>query len=515
MLKALTHLGLGMVLLLCSCARLPKDPYKPISYGLPPQNGATLVEAKDEVLAGAKEGESAFMLIPNNRDALRWRLAMIDQAEHSIDVQVFIWTDDESGRVLFDRLLQASERGVRVRILIDDMPKGWSDKTAAIVDRLEGIQVRKFNPGKARSGLISRMLHFSTQFRTLNRRMHNKQILVDGSWAILGGRNIGNPYFGLSEKYNNKDLDLLITGPVLSDLAEDFDEYWNSDAAYPGHAMHRKVSDRKRAKVYEEFLEERETDDFLLRTANIPVMPIEWDSVMDPLPETMIRGTTMVFQDSPTVRGTDRGVRLVDQLYDTGIKTEGETIIITPYMIPTEEIPDRLIEIRKEEDRRVRILVPSMHSNNHTMVHSHYRKYRKKLLKAGVELYELQGDPSEELREYCDARELPAKFVSLHAKGFIFDRRWLLLGSLNMDPRSIEINTENMLVIDSPELAEEAVTLFDRLTENVNSWKVSLDESGQVMWKSDEKQTTFEPNRGFRQRFYAFLYRWLPIESRL
>ena len=503
-----------VVLLLSSCTHLPKNPEKTVSHALPARAEVPLAAHSRSVLAHAGEGVSSFMLVPSNRQAMRWRLALIDQAEDSIDLQVFIWSNDEAGRLLLSRLIAAANRGVRVRILVDDMMKEWTDRGTSLVDRMENIEVRRFNPGRIRRGLISKTLQMSLQFRELNRRMHNKQMVVDGQFAIMGGRNIGNSYYGLSKKYNNQDMDLLMTGPILQHLSHDFDEFWNSDAAYPGYAMHRGLSEKKEQALIAGFKEIIEADKPFLRKARIPPEPVNWDALMEMLPVSMTYGTAEIFKDSPEVSG-DRGERLITKLNGMNLDVKKETVIITPYMIPSDEMMEQILEVIQKEGRSVRMLVPSMESNNHTMVHSHYRKYRKKLLEAGVELYELRAQPSPELRKLSDADPVKANFISLHTKGFIFDSRWVMLGSLNLDPRSIQINTEHMLLIDSPELAEQLLARFDQLIDNLNSWTVHLDEKGRVRWESNGEVLTGDPNRGIGQRISAFFYRWLPIEGQL
>ncbi len=503
------------LLFLSSCARLPKNPEKQESFAKEMQQDLFLPRHKLELLKHAEEGESAFLLVPENVEALKWRLALIDQAEHSIDFQVFIWTDDEAGRLVFERLLAAAQRGVRVRVLLDDMPKGWSDQVTALVDRQEGINVRRFNPAKARKGAISKALHYSKKFRELNRRMHNKQILVDGSWAILGGRNIGNPYFGLSKKYNNLDLDMLVCGPVLRDLSEDFDEYWNSDAAYPGYAMHKEFSEAKLEQSWQSFLAQRAEDNQLLEAAGIPTEYQSWEDEFDTLPERVHYGTTETFQDSPQVKGNERGERLIYQLEGAGVVSQGEALIISPYLIPSKAMLARMGQLALEEGRVIRILVPSLQSNNHTVVHSHYRKYRRRMLQNGVKLYELKGQPSSETRALSDSPAQPSKFTSLHAKLFILDRRWVLLGSLNLDPRSIEINTENMVVIDSPSLAEETTALFESYISPENAWQLQLDAEDYFFWEDDSGKRYIEPSRGLLQKLSAVFFRFLPIEGQL
>jgi putative cardiolipin synthase len=504
----------GLFVCFAGCAHIPKDPDKPETYSAAPATEGILAEASRDVLAGQEGGISAFLLIPKNDEALKWRLALIDSAQQSIDLQVFIWTNDESGRLVLSRIIAAAERGVKVRLLLDDMPKDWSDRGTALVSRSPNIQVRRFNPGRVRKGLIGRAFQMSTQFQTLNRRMHNKQIVVDGCWGIIGGRNIGNPYFGLSTKYNNRDLDLLLAGPVIRELAEDFDEYWNADAAYPGEAMYKELSEKQIEKTWIRFKEGVIADQKLLSQTTIPVDPIDWSESFAGLGARMVFGAAQCLQDSPEVQG-DRGIRLEEQIKEMAPEVSLISCIITPYMIPSKEQIAGIERATKEEGRRVQLLVPSMESNNHTMAHSHYKKYRKKLLRAGAELYEFRGQPSAELRAMSDTPPVKSRFISLHAKGFVLDDEWVLLGSLNIDPRSIKINTEHMMIIESPELAKQLRDDYDWMIDPSNSWEVTLNEKGKLRWTSVEGTKKKQPARSTGQRFADFFWRLMPVEGQL
>ena len=503
-----------LVLLFTGCAHIPENPDRPVSYSQPPAGEGVLAETSLEVLNGQDSGMSAFMLIPENDEALKWRLALIDSAQQSIDLQVFIWTNDESGRLVLSRIIEAAERGVEVRLLLDDLPKDWSDRGTAMVSRSPNIQVRRFNPGPVRKWLMRRSFQMSTQFQTLNRRMHNKQLIVDGRWGIIGGRNIGNPYFGLSTKYNNRDLDLLMTGAIISDLAEDFDEYWNSPAAYPGEAMHKPLSEKEKEKARKRFEQELAKDRELLEQTTVPPEARDWKIELEALKGNMAYGIAQSMQDSPEVTG-DRGVRLEEQLIETAPRAQDISCLITPYMIPTKDQIASIEQAVKEEGRRVRLLVPSMESNNHTMAHSHYKKYRKKLLRAGAELYELRGQPSAEMRAMSDTAPVKSKFISLHTKGFVLDEEWVLLGSLNIDPRSIKINTEHMIIIESPELAKQMQADFDWMVDPSNAWEVTLNEKGDLRWTSTAGVKKRQPARSHIQRWKDFFYRLLPIEGQL
>jgi putative cardiolipin synthase len=512
-MKLYLKIAMSSVLITAGCAHIPDSPDKPVSYSQPAVEEGILAEVSAAVLDGRTRDESAFLLIQRNSDALKWRLALIDSAQQSIDLQVFIWSNDESGRLMLSRIQEAAKRGVQVRLLVDDMPKDISDEGTALIARMPNIQLRRFNPGRVRKGLIGRAFQMSTQFSILNRRMHNKQLIVDGRWGIVGGRNIGNPYFGLSSKYNNRDLDLLLTGPIIQDLAIDFDEYWNADSAYPGEFMAGEVAPKNVTKKQRHFDDAVRKDLELLKQTTIPVARIDWRDVFAALSGQMVYGTAESMKDSPEVKG-DRGIRLVDQLGEAELNARYQTSAITPYMIPPKALLDDLQRIT-QEGRKVRFLVPSMESNNHTMAHSHYKKYRKKLLDSGVELYEFRGEPSASLRAFSDTPPVKSEFISLHTKAFVLDEHWVLLGSLNIDPRSIDINTEHLLVIDSPQLAAQILSDYETMIAPENAWTVTLNDKGKLRWTSIDGERSRQPARSYGQRWKDFFWRLMPVESQL
>lgn len=504
---------MGVLMAAAGCAHIPKYPDKPVTYSAGPAKNGILADVSRGVLTGQANGISAFMMIPENLAALTWRLALIDSAQETIDLQVFIWTNDESGRLLLNRIVSAAQRGVRVRLLVDDMPKEISDQSTAMLSNMPNMQVRRFNPGRVRRGLISRILQMSSQFQILNRRMHNKQMIVDGCWGMIGSRNIGNPYFGLSTLYNNRDLDLLMTGPIIRDLADDFDEYWNAPAAYPGEAMSGSHTPEQEEKIWNRFNKKLSKDREMLKKTAIPSETKNWRKELTDLTTTMVYGIAQSLQDTPEVTG-DRGIRLVEQLREVTPEAVEMSCIITPYLIPSGDQIES-IEHAVRQGRRIQFLVPSMASNNHTMVHSHYKKYRKRLLQAGAELYEFRGNPSDQMRAMSDTAPIRSGFISLHAKGFLLDDEWVLLGSLNVDPRSIHINTEHMIIIESPDLARQMHEDFTWMIDPANSWKVSLNEAGQLRWTSEAEVLKTQPARSIGQRISDFFYRVLPIESQL
>lgn len=500
--------------LLSACTNLPASPAKTASTHMPAAQEGLLAQAGSAVLNGRTEADSAFLMIPENDAALQWRLALIDSAVQSIDLQVFIWSDDECGRLMLDHILKAVERDVRVRLLIDDVGWDWPDEWTAMLDRMDGLEVRRFNPGRRRNSNVGRGYDFTVNLKKLNRRMHNKQMVVDGRWAVFGGRNIGNPYFGLSKKYNFHDLDVLMAGPAIDDLATGFDAYWNSEAAYPGEAMSGELSEKKVAKNWKRFHAVVEKDRELLQKTPFAVEPKDWSASFEKLSSAMVFGSAKYLRDEPVVEG-DRGTRLEDQIRQEAPDWQTVARVISPYFIPSREHIDAIHASVHKKGRTMKLLVPSMESINHTHIHSHYKKYRKDLLRAGAELYELSGYPSEKLRLICDTPPVKAPFISLHVKGATYDDRWTVVGSLNLDPRALKINTEHILLIDSPELSVQFRKHYDWIADTSNAWNVSFTEKEKLRWTMADETVTRQPARSLGQRCLDSLYRTFPLEKTL
>jgi putative cardiolipin synthase len=451
------------------------------------------------------------LLLTGNDAALQWRLALIDQATVAIDAQYFIWQSDEAGMLLFDRLLKAADRGVRVRLLVDDLTLAATDSTIAAIDKHPNFAIKIFNPGKVRDSTLGAVGEFLLYFRELNRRMHNKLLIADNQFSIVGGRNIGNEYFGLSEAYNFRDLDALVVGPVVKEISHAFDEYWNAEVSYPGSAM-------SRAATLEELHSLREDAEAYLaqqrtKLAAYTSQPCQWREALRELPSQLHMGEAHFLQDEP-VTFDGEAHRLGDMLDYLAEPNHEELIIVTPYLIPVGDFLEELAEM-SSEGVAVKILTGSMGSNNHTVAHSHYKKYRRRILATGAELYEFMHEPSPAIRDAVDVPPVQATFISLHTKALVGDRKRCFIGSLNLDPRALEINTENGLYIQSPQLCGQLAKQFDSLMAPENAWQVYLNENHQLRWKSRAGTMAFQPARSFGQRIADFFLRLLPIESQL
>lgn len=496
------------LLALNGCGTLPPVVHEVKEMSLQAPADSPLVKASLEVTQ--RGNQSHFLLINAANEALNWRLALIDSAVSSLDIQTFLWNDDVSGALVFKRVLKAADRGVRVRLLVDDI---WLTSDSAGLAALEAhpnLAIRLYNPNKVRANAFGRTVYFLVNYSVMNRRMHNKTFIADGVFSINGGRNIGDNYYGLSKKYNFRDLDVLTTGAVLEQVNYEFDRFWNSASAYPASRLSNKAESfdlqEGYAKLQYRVLHNKETE-----LKSYPSYSANWDSRLQKLKLQMVTGEAEFIGDDPL--GEDRAV--VDNLTESLASAKREIIIVSPYFIPLSASFEKLGAMTKK-GVRVKILVPSLGANNHTMAHSHYRKYRTAILDAGCELYEYNFQPSQQQRDLCDVSPVIAPFIGMHMKAVMVDREYCFIGSLNMDPRAMDLNTEEGLFIKSPQLTSKLYSQISEMVKPENSWKLEYDSKGEIVWKgAEEHPLTTQPARGFSQRLVDSFARWLPIESQL
>ncbi len=493
----------------CSTLDYPPPPV-PEVYTLPPATTGILADVSDKFAEMHPDGQSGFQLLAPNDAAYEWRLALIDHATTSIDAQYFIWQRDEAGSLLFKRMLKAADRGVRVRLLVDDLLFAARDRNIAAITRHPNVDIKLFNPGRVRDSRVLWMGEFLLKMRQLNRRMHNKLFVVDNQFAIVGGRNIGNEYFGLSRKYNFQDLDVLVVGPVVEEISHAFDDYWNAELAYPGSAMSKKATIDDLSPIRKRIEHSLAKKSDVL--SSYPVQPMDWQEKLMELPSQMHAGTAHFIQDKPVRYGDDE-YRLEEIISYLKAENNEEVLLFTPYLIPG-GLLERL-EKHASEGVKVKILTASMAANNHTMAHSHYKKYRRRILETGAELYEFKHEPSPAIRDKADVEPVQADFICFHMKAIVGDRKRCFIGSLNLDPRALLINTENGLVIESEELCGELAEHFDTLTSPENAWQIHMNEYRELHWESSSGTTSIQPARSFWQRIADFFWRLLPIEGQL
>ncbi|MGU3412154.1 phospholipase D family protein [Enterobacteriaceae bacterium C34A] len=437
--------------------------------------------------------------------AARYHLAQL--AELTLDVQYYIWEDDVSGRLLFQALLEAAARGVKVRLLLDDNNTSGLDNTLRVLDDHPNIEVRLFNPFSFRT---LRMLGYLTDFARLNRRMHNKSFSVDGVATIVGGRNVGDAYFGIGEEPLFTDLDVLATGHVVQEVEEDFARYWQSESvatleqvlsseALPEDAGLEFDAEQKAAA--ERYLEKVAGTDIVRRMGQ-GTLPF-------------IRAKSRMLSDDP-LKGQGKAAPktlLAERLRKVMGTPDSHIDIISAYFVPGRAGVAQILNLVRR-GVRVAIMTNSLAANDVAVVHAGYARWRKKLLRHGVELYEIK--PTNRPRPELHDRGLTGNSgSSLHAKTFSIDGKTVFIGSFNFDPRSALLNTEMGLVIESESLARHIHHRFLHSQRNA-AWQLRLTRWGKIHWidREDgaEKVLRKEPMATVWQRMLVLVAYLLPVE---
>ena len=496
----------------CAKRYLLKDPPNKFeSYALEPAPRGHFAELASKV--AAQYGKEATVVLPidHNDAAFRWRLMLIDLAESSIDIQIYSWHGDAAGFLILDRVIRAAERGVKVRLLVDDF-QITADKTVSILDNHPNIEARVFNPWHGRDGFIEKGVEFISEMDRLNQRMHNKLIIADNLLTIVGGRNIGNAYYGLSSDFNFRDMDVITVGPIAKGVSDAFDIYWNHDWAYPGMDL---IEDSTTADNFAELkkivqAEIQDSGDLLERYS---LEPQKWESQLITLFQESSKGKIWVVYDDPPVSvAGGKQVRKVQKMDDLGIEAEKDLIIVAAYFIPDEETIKHFKQLT-EKGVRVRILTNSLGSNDMIITNTAYRKWRTPVVESGAELYEIRFDARDKL--LSEDPRVKADYLALHTKMIIVDNRISYVGSLNMDPRSFEINTEMGLVIEDPVLGEKLTHMAERDMRPENSWRIRLDEKGKLYWQSGDEKLSNQPARTFWRVVGDMFFTLLPVEDQL
>ncbi len=512
------------ILLLAGCSTLDLSHPRETSTA-PAPSASTPLGAQAAIIADQHPGQSGFSLLNSGIDAFAARIALIENAQESLDVQYYIIHGDVSGKVLLGRLLAAADRGVRVRILVDDIYTGDNDPKIAVLDSHPRMEIRLFNPWRYRGNGIGYVWNFLTDSGRLNHRMHNKLLVADSAALIIGGRNLGDEYFGLHEEFVFSDLDVLVLGPVAAEAEHHFDRYWNSDWSIPVTArrdLQPTPADLDRFRAYLAAHLETVRDTPFGRAATDTRWPRR---LRENLLELDFAPATILADDPAKVvsdRKADRKQFLMAQIRRMTPRPTQELLLCSPYFVPGRE-GVRHLESLTEEGVAVRVLTNAQEANDVAAVHSGYAPYRADLLRAGVQLYELKriSDTSRQTRE---TRAFGSANSSLHTKCLVADRRYVFIGSLNLDPRSIERNTETGIVIESPELGEKLAGLFERGMALELSYQVVLRDgvdgnSSALEWiateNGREERFDADPGTTWFQRFKIKLLRLLPIESQL
>ena len=498
--------------MLLACATLPTPEMKTLTLAYEPHPDSRLATVTSDLIEEVDEGSSGFIKLFRNDDAMRWRLLLADMAAETLDMQYFIWKGDAGGELLLDRVIKAADRGVRVRILVDDIYLIGADRTIAALSQHPKIEMRMFNPAQHRTGSIAmRGLEFLGRIKQMNHRMHNKLIVADNRFTIVGGRNIGNEYFGLNPKQNFTDFDVLAFGPVARKVSASFDIYWNNQWAYPGEALLQNYKGQELLPVLlEELREQLEKNEKLL--IEFQQQQQDWNRMLLDLSRNAKSGKARVIYDEPLVGEDILPVQLVESLAELTVNAQHELLISSPYFIPDAEFY-RDASALISRGIRIVVLTNSLGSTNHPIVHSGYKKHRKRVIEMGVELFELRPDAT--ARGKFDTPPVQSKAFGLHAKYIVIDRRFTFVGSLNLDPRSIYLNTEMGLIIEGRNLALAVAEEFEDELKPENSWQVLLDDKNNLFWKSGATTLHKDPARSAWHRFQAWFFGFFDLDDQL
>ena len=476
------------VLSACGTTRL--DVPRPVTEAWPTPADTPIARAYAAQLAG-HEGRSGLHALPSGMDALGTRAALAEAAQHTLDLQYYILRGDTTTQLLMARVLRAAQRGVRVRLLVDDLDAAGKDLDLATLAGFANIQVRVFNPFSSRGAFgLSQVIEFIGSSQRLNRRMHNKLWIADNAMAVIGGRNLGDEYFDASGEVNFSDLDMLVAGPAVSEISHSFDTYWNSEWSVPIQAFvpalpsaddlaRFELGLRRRVEGFRDSDYARALRDsglgIALRSGNIPltVAPVE------------------ILADAPTKVASAQANGGGQSLFAARIrpivaKATRELILISPYFIPSDDGLDALGALARR-GVRVRVLTNSLASADVVpLAHAGYARRRERLLAAGLELHEMRPERLESMRSRLGS----SSGAYLHTKAIVIDRQHVVVGSMNLDPRSRLSNTEIGLLAESSELGATIGRLFDDAVRPSRAFRVSLTGpdggNAQMRWATEE-----------------------------
>ena len=490
---------------------------------LPSLEGRAITEALEDTAdtrlgravradVAAHPGRSGIHPLLNPRDAFAARVLLAASAEKSIDAQYYIWHGDAVGVLMFEALWQAAERGVRVRLLLDDNNTVGLDPTIAALDAHRNIEVRLYNPFVQRG---SRLAGYLTDFARLNRRMHNKSFTVDNQITVVGGRNIGDEYFGAGSGVVFADLDVAAVGPAVRDVSKQFDLYWNSASAYPAAAFVAPAGTDAAARLTALFHATRADKASVEYIETVRATPIVHDILARRL--AFEWATTRLVHDDPAKTLDTEGrveLLLFPELLRMLGRPEKSLDLISPYFVPG-DVGTAALAALAGRGVKVRVLTNSLAASDVAAVHAGYARRRHDLLKAGVQLFELKPDAVQESRDSTMGYGSGSS-SGLHAKTFAVDGSRVFVGSFNFDPRSARLNTEMGLLISSPSLARLLAAAFDSTIPQV-AYEVRLASDGDGLeWiersAAGEKRHSTEPGTTAWRRLGVGAMSLLPIE---
>nr|WP_249172449.1 phospholipase D family protein [Burkholderia dolosa] len=517
-------LALGALLpVVAACATHPPATAldRPVSHALPADTATPL---RDALLASeaAHPGQSGFRLLADGAAALQMRIALARAATRTLDMQYYIATEDTTGKLLLGAALYAADRGVRVRMLVDDLNFHDIDRIMAALNTHQNIEIRVFNPfGAARQGVVQRTTDFLTRIDSFTRRMHNKAMIADNQLAIVGGRNLGDEYFSASQTLQFRDLDVLAAGPVTNQISASFDAYWASASSYPLRVLNHQSFDPKDLDATRNELRDhwrKNADPYNAKPLN--ATPLAQQIARDQLELVWAPAEFKVDAPDKIAKPTDTYVSPpMQRLVELTRGAQREFLAFSPYFVP-HDAGVKILGDTAARGVRVAILTNSLAATDAVAVQAGYAPYRVPLLQRGIELYEFKAQPDQPRARVFGSRSR----ASLHAKAYVIDRKILVIGSLNLDPRSAYLNTELALVIHSPVLAQQAAAIFTRVTQPDESYRVRLVRAAgggppSLEWTGtdDGRPATYhvDPHAGLLRNLMTGIFTLLPVDDQL
>ncbi len=458
---------------------------------------------------------SGFRLMPHAAYSLDARIELTRRAKYSLDIQYYLIQNDRTGRLLLRNVRDAAKRGVRVRLLVDDLYTFGADSMFIGLSAFPNVEVRLFNPFCCgRDGLLSKYMASLLDFRRLNHRMHNKLFIADSAMVVAGGRNIADEYFMRSMSGNFVDMDAFIVGAVVPKLVMIFDAYWNSVHAYPVEQI--VATDRTREQLQEDFNKLVDEGDQMMEVALPPTDILGYGPITEDLEAGRLGlewGKTNAFADAPDkvtamTAEAARSMSVTMNVFDLVKAAHSEVVFSSPYLVPGREGVQALTNLCKR-DVKVTVLTNSLASNDEPSVHAGYARYRLELLRGGVDLYELSATRVL-LNKRLDVAVPGASLGRLHAKTAVIDRSVVFIGSMNLDPRSDSINTELGMIVNSPALAREVLHVIN-ISKLQSAYRLRLGADGQSLeWlttdDNGEVVLRAEPDTTFALRLRSVVF---------
>lgn len=502
-----------LAILLCmglnACTSLPDLTSRLPSIYIPTYSSPTL-ETALQLPKPTATPNAHIHILDDPHDAYAARAALADYAAVSLDIRYYIWRNDVSGSLLTQKLWQAAERGVRVRLLLDDNNTRGLDPILMALNQHPNIQVRLFNPFLNRKW---RALGYLRDFPRVNRRMHNKSFTADNRASIIGGRNVGDEYFSHYADTSFSDMDVLVSGKVVTDVSADFDAYWRSDSAYPIHLIVQQIKSQDLAQAHSQ-LHAPPNQQQLVYQNEVAHYPFAQQMAAGSL--KYIAAQTELISDNPA-KALDRQPETTNtvakQLHEIIQNPQHELYIVSPYFVPT-HTGTTLFHQLIDQGVDITVFTNTLNATDVAAVHSGYLRYRKPLLNMGVKLYEFKAENA--VPKQKDKGLTGSSTTSLHAKTLIIDKKRVYVGSLNLDPRSISLNTEMGVVIHHQPLASKMQSKLQRETQQT-AYHVSLNPHNTIQWRNPKtgEISTQEPEASLWKRIISQILSWLPIERLL